>query len=417
MEIKNLNEYKFILSTGCSYGLIPHVAINPFDNCFPNHTFPEEFKQKHVDTENKIISLGLNIGSQGSDWQADSIIHLCTKILELGVKPENIYCLVEWSQWNRMNIHPYHYINLDLEKFNFRNWNSFNFNQLNENKSLVKVYDKNQNELLNKLFAELNVTCSNNLYNVGKIENRIYVNPMHMNKNDFLKLGDEFGYLIDVSKEMESNYMFENKIKNYLNNILRVQYFLDSKNLKYNFLFMQSTLSDWYNLGNGIIKHELNMPHGSYQYMSNDKIVTNEIFNNRANNPNLDIEVVMPETKLELDKINFNNIWFHESEKFRRGGIDEWTLENLKEVGYIKLNVGINFSSKFEILCNYNHHPNHIAYLNLWNLVSTNCDFMKVNQNFLNYMNEKYWEDYNYDGFTKNNITMSKKEWHRINEQ
>ena len=54
------------------------------------------------------------------------------------------------------------------------------------------------------------------LYNVAKINNRIYVNPTHMNKKDFLKLGDDFGYLIEKSQEIESHYMFEVKIKTYL---------------------------------------------------------------------------------------------------------------------------------------------------------------------------------------------------------
>ena len=41
---------------------------------------------------------------------------------------------------------------------------------------------------------------------------------------------------------------------------------------------------------------------------------------------------------------------------------------------------------------------------------------MKINDKFLDFVNEKYWEDYNDDNFSKNNITISKKEWNRINE-
>jgi hypothetical protein len=124
----------------------------------------------------------------------------------------------------------------------------------------------------------------------------------------------------------------------------------------------------------------------------------------------------MPETINEISKINFDNIWFHESEKYRRGGIDEWTLENLKEVGYINIKYGQQEFTKGGIICNYNQHPNYVAYINLWNKVTTNCDFMKINDKFLNFVNEKYWEDYEYDGVSKNNITISKKEWYRIKE-
>jgi hypothetical protein len=408
MELKNLSEYKFILSSGCSYGIMPQICVYPF-NWFFNKTIFNDFRETYIDTDNKIISLSVNIGSQGSDWQADSIIQLCTKILEMGVKPENIYCLVEWSQWHRYNIHPYNFINLDLSKFKFRDWNSFDFREINQNKKLMG------DTLVNEIFKNLNINCSNIVYNTGKINDRIYVNPMHMNRNDFLKMGDDFGYLITKSQDVEGRYMFENKIKNYLNNILRVQYFFESRNLKYNYLFMQSTLSDWHNLGDGLIKHELNMAHGSYQYLKEDKIITNPNFN-KVNNPNTDIEVVMPETKNEIDKINFNNIWFHETEKYRRGGIDEWTLENLKETGYIKISHPDYELKKGDVICNYNNHPNYVAYINLWNKVATNCDFMKINDKFLDFVNEKYWEDYNDDNFSKNNITISKKEWNRINE-
>ena len=113
---------------------------------------------------------------------------------------------------------------------------------------------------------------------------------------------------------------------------------------------------------------------------------------------------------------NFNNIWFHETEKYRRGGVDEWTLENLKETGYIKISHPDYELKKGDIICNYNNHPNYVAYINLWNKVATNCDFMKINDKFLDFVNEKYWEDYNDDNFSKNNITISKKEWNRINE-
>ena len=207
MELKNLSEYKFILSSGCSYGIMPQICVYPF-NWFFNKTIFNDFRETYIDTDNKIISLSVNIGSQGSDWQADSIIQLCTKILEMGVKPENIYCLVEWSQWHRYNIHPYNFINLDLSKFKFRDWNSFDFREINQNKKLMG------DTLVNDIFKNLNINCSNIVYNTGKINDRIYVNPMHMNRNDFLKMGDDFGYLITKSQDDEGRYMFENKIKN-----------------------------------------------------------------------------------------------------------------------------------------------------------------------------------------------------------
>jgi hypothetical protein len=55
-----------------------------------------------------------------------------------------------------------------------------------------------------------------------------------------------------------------------------------------------------------------------------------------------------------------------------------------------------------------------ISYVLLWNKVAFNCDFFKVTPEFEKFLWDKYWEDYNYDGVSKNNITLSKKEWDKI---
>jgi hypothetical protein len=122
----------------------------------------------------------------------------------------------------------------------------------------------------------------------------------------------------------------------------------------------------------------------------------------------------MPEIKFKVDQLNFNNFWFYESERFRRGGIDEWSIDNLKETGYVNITTDKKNFVSDEVIPNYNEHPNLVAYIFLWNKIAFNCRFVKVNSEFEKFLWEKYWEDYNYDGVTKNEITISKKEWNRI---
>ena len=55
---------------------------------------------KFVNSPNTIL-INVAVSSQGSDWQSDSTIYVVQKLLELGVKAENIYSVVEWSQWHR----------------------------------------------------------------------------------------------------------------------------------------------------------------------------------------------------------------------------------------------------------------------------------------------------------------------------
>jgi hypothetical protein len=126
----------------------------------------------------------------------------------------------------------------------------------------------------------------------------------------------------------------------------------------------------------------------------------------------------MPEIKSKMDQINFDNFWFYENERFRRGGIDEWTIDNLKETGYVNLTpnkLDYNFHH-YEIMPNHGEHPSLLSYILLWNKIALNCDFVKVKPEFEKFLWEKYWEDYNYDGISKNDITISKKEWNRISQ-
>ena len=179
---------------------------------------------------------------------------------------------------------------------------------------------------------------------------------------------------------------------------------------------MQSTLSEWsFNQNVGIIQHPLfNM--ANFPYAKNeDKWGPNVNFN-PSNNPESDIERIMPEIKSKISQINFDNFWFYESDRFRKGGIDEWVLDNLKETGYVNITSREtihNFTYE-NIIPNYGEHPNMTAYIFLWNKVTFNCDFIKVKPEFEKFMWDKYWEDYNYDGVSKNNITLSKQEWNRI---
>ena len=405
MELKKYKDCKFIVSSGCSYGMIPKAVIKPFNlinrTSYFNMMDMELYKQygkNWLEIDEDIIVMNVSLGSQGSDWQSDSTIHVCQKLLECGVKNENIYVLVEWSQWRRFSVHPFHYVNLDLNKFDWSGFHNFFFEYVKKDDLLFQNRD-----LSDKIFNDLEITTSGSIYSIGKIKDRIYISPSHVGNEGFKSLGSDYDYLIKTSQDLDNSFPLENKIKTYLNNILRTQYYLKNMNIKYNFLFMQSTLSNWKKDENGLVSHELVSP-----LKSNF---------NPISDSNTDLEVVLPETKLEIDQIDFTQFWLYENEKYRRGGIDDWTIDNFKEVGYINLHKHAEeHLSKWDMKFEYGAHPNTIPYLLLWNKISKNCDFLKVRSDFENFMLEKYWEDYNYDGFSKNNITISKNEWFkRIN--
>jgi hypothetical protein len=414
--IKDFSDYKFVISSGCSYGRLADYAFKPF-RYLDYLGLCEEYGGDHLDTGNsKVISLNLSLGSQGSDWQADSLIYVVDKILELGVKKENIYCLVEWSQWHRFSVHPFHHYALNLELFDFQQ------NKINSSPNFIYeiVEPMNMKNLNNEdllFFSEyLKVFTSKKIYNIPKLEDRIYISPQHTNPELYKEMGIDYKLFNDDSVLLEHRYPLENKLKTYFDNILRTQYFLEKHELKYNFLFMQSTLSEWNKDYDSVIKHPLfNMGARVWNIEPGDKAVYNKDYNPK-NDINSDIENIMPELKTTINKINFNNFWLYNNEKYRKGGIDEWAIDNLKETGYIIVNEA-HLKRGFSIgmvLPNYNGHPNMVAYIMLWNKVTTNCDFVKIKPEFEQFIWDKYWEDYNYDGITKNNITLSKKEWDRI---
>lgn len=417
MELKNLNEYKFILSTGCSYGYLPDSVFKPFNTInrsAKNNTLMslyQGYNKNWLDFDDKIVVLNFSLGSQGSDWQADSIIFGLGKLLELGVRVENIYCLVEWSQWNRFSISPFHNLNFNLENFDWNKDNKFFFESFDKTDLFETNHDIN-----NKLFDLIQIRTSKPFYNIGKIGDRVYITPSSLNLNDFIKSNDNLYNLIKISKKIESEYPIEKKVKDYLNNIIRTQFYLKSVGVKYNFCFMQSSLSNWYKGTNGNLSHILTPPYISETNSFKDYSINKDF--KPINDLNKDIENVISETKNEISLIDMSNVWFYENEKFRRGGIDEWTIDNFKEIGYIKLHEHTEkFFSAMDMICDYGQHPNTVPYLLLWNKITSNCDFVKVKSDFENYMLEKFWEDYNYDGYSKNYVTISKKEWiKRLNQ-
>jgi hypothetical protein len=415
----DFSKYKFVVSTGCSYGRLADYTFNIFDYLIEGKRLRDDYGEVDwLDIDgDKVISINLSLGSQGSDWQSDSLIYVVDELLKLGVKPENIYCLVEWSQWHRFSVHPPHHYGLDFNKFDFKEFDfgpicRFEFYKVQRG---VVLSHGDVREDLEFFYNHFNFLRSNDFQNLGKIQDRIYMTPRHTNLINLQNLGPEYEFFYEDMLRIENEFPVENKIKTYFDNILRTQYFLEKNNLKYNFLFMQSTLSDWKFSKNGVINHPLfNGGLQQYEIIGNRAILSPKF--NPINNPESDIEKIMPEIKFKMDQINFDNFWMHETERFRRGGIDEWVMDNMTELGYVEITgnkLDYNFGID-EVLPNYGYHPNLISYILLWNKVTFNCNFVKVKPEFEKFIWEKYMEDYNYDGITKHNITLSKKEWDRI---
>ena len=152
------------------------------------------------------------------------------------------------------------------------------------------------------------------------------------------------------------------------------------------------------------------------QYYDNTlkKIIVNKDYR-VVNDKNTDLENVAPELSNDINLLNFDNIWFYENERYRRGGIDEWTIDTFKECGFVRLNGESERNLKnYDVVSGYGAHPGPVAYTLLWNKVAKNCDFAKLKPDFEDFIYEKYFEDYNSQEFSKNGLTISKHKWEEI---
>jgi hypothetical protein len=229
-----LNSYRFIVSSGCSYGRIAEYTFRAFRGSMKSDFLYDQYGKNWMELDENVIVLSPSLGSQGSDWQADSTIHMCDELLKMGVEPKNIYVIVEWSQWHRFSVHPFNYINLDLSKLNINSNADFYVDIIDKNNQIADDFER---LFINQFWDNMSIKKSS-ILSIPKIKDRIYVTPRHMPVEVFKSLGSDYEYFIKEAQKIDDITPIENKLKIYLNNLLRTQFFLESKEIKYNFLFM-----------------------------------------------------------------------------------------------------------------------------------------------------------------------------------
>jgi hypothetical protein len=416
--MKSLNDYKWIISSGCSYGRMIDSISNPIRTTIYQQ-LNNDVPPQHIITEDTIL-LNFSVSSQGVNWQSDSIIYVSNFLLNNGVCQDNIYCFVEWSQWSRIHI-PLYKSTLGLQLSDF---DKNNFNKLKNDFSFYLFEDSNleyseiselptQYHLIKQIINNLDIGTLSSCQSIGYIEDMVYLSPTHTNSS-FLNSNEEVKkFWMDEAVKLSYEIPYEIRIKNLFDSILKTQWFFESKNIKYNFIQMQSNFNGWY-FDNGVIKHNIENntdTYTKYKLLSNTKIQYNEKWN-PINDSSKDIENIFNEYKFLFNLIDFSKWWFYENNKFRRGGIDEWCIDNFNECGYVGTNNKTHDIENFDFEFSpptFNEHPNQILYCMLWNEVSKDCNFFKMNKDFIDWLYDKFLEDYNSDEKTVNWITISKK--------
>lgn len=447
MEKTNIDftKYKFIVSTGCSYGVV-HQSFAP--NYYLAGGNGYEFVAKddilggkhdwvyNTPTQNKfefkdnIISISVGLSSSGARWQSDSVLYTIKKLLDIGVPSENIYCYVEWSEFMRVTqIVPFEYGD-EFHKLNRWKWKDEHKIQFIPNYK-EKTYDQRFENDTKQLLDE-DVNALNYLENqiqisrfaadvtMGMIEDSIYITtsqiPINSPKynlkihNEEISWEDTLGLevrlftLINQLHEVDKRVTQSNIINDYLDTIIKTQCFLKLNNIKHNFTFINSQLADFYKEG-GELKY--------YNEREYDRRL-NHLIELKP------LEEVYTNFKSKMKLLDWSNFSMYETDIYKRGGIDELLYDMFGETIYSSAWGGDNSFPETDIRRHRattpikGYHPSALLYPFVWDFVAKDCDFIRIKKEWLTELRRKFTEDYNSDKPTIHGLSISKKYYEQL---
>ena len=388
----NWNNYKYIVASGCSYATtLSSLEVKQLD--------------VKLDTSDNLIFIEVGCASQGSDWAYDSIIYTMETLFKLGVNPQNIYCFVEWTQIERITINQPVYSHQLL-----------NNNIAKEKKDRHFYIKGNDNELIQQLYDSLNIKCLQDVHNIMSIDGLFYINPLHTDINDILKLNDiDFEFYFNVGLEYELRIPFEVRVKKYLDNILNLQRYLKSNLIDYNFAMMQSQFSAWGVGDNDVVVHKYTLNSNKPMLLNNNKFKLNTNFKENLNiSESDDLVNIFPQFKPLFNQIDLSNWWFYNKGSYRYGGIDEYALEEYGVHGYLSACQDARFESELNperFIASFGYHPHPFVHVLLVNEMLFNNKFFRVSDETITKIKNMVSEDINTKNRTIHNLAISKIEY------
>jgi len=388
----NLNNYKYIVASGCSYATtISSLEVKNLD--------------VKLDTSDNLIFIEVGCASQSSDWAVDSVTYTIETLFKLGVNPENIYCFVEWTQIERITINQPAYSHQLL-----------NDNIAKEKKDRHFYIKGKDNVVIQQLYDSLNIKCLQDVHNIMSIDGLFYINPLHTDINDILKLNDiDFEFYFNVGLEYELRIPMEVRVKKYLDNILNLQRYLKSNLIDYNFAMMQSQFSAWANGDNDIVVHKYTLNSNKPMLLNNGKFKLNTKFKENLNiSESDDLVSIFPQFNPLFNQIDLNNWWFYNKGGYRYGGIDEYALEEYGVHGYLSVSQDARFDTELNperFIASFGYHPHPFVHVLLVNEMLFNNKFFKVSDETITKIKDMVTEDINSKNRTKYNLAISKVEY------
>lgn len=374
----DLSKYKFIISSGCSYGKIPQSL--------------QEKKNKTLYTldENCVI-IDLQQDSQSAQYSGDSIIHTVEKLIQYGALIDNLFVINEWTGWDRTHmVFPQETVNQILSNFDFIPYDTIRHSPTQD-----------LNEFLNNILGFKMMVNSKfkNHCPIVLIDSLDYINPSHLDVSDYRNTN--YHFWIKFYQEIHAKIQNETLINDYFNSILKLQFYLKSKNIKYKFHFIHSTLSNFFKDSNGNVYQDFQSRYDwdETYFTCIEKEKEYDLFYSNLNEEN-DIINTFPGITNKFNQVDLSKFWLYETDKFRYGGIDEYVMDNFPYFGYSsKLTDATNIKYSIE---HFNNHPANILYLFVAKEVLNDCSFISFDLDKLNDLKNQIYHEVNYGNDVEN---------------
>lgn len=378
---------KFIITSGCSYGVLGDVICN-----INEHHDKFGVENPIIKKYDEVYVVELGYQSQSANYIADSVIYTIDFLEKnYGVTSEDIQVIVEWTEPHRIDIPLSNFISDDLikkkQKFGIVWGLRHPFRALHSDNRLEK-----------ELNQKIDIGFINEINSVTIIKDKIYVVPNH---TDDSKVEQHIKQDIIDLRELQNKFPIEFLYNNYIDQILKLQTILETKSIKYKFLSIYNIFSSFVKDKDGVL---IDIKESLYESNIPKRIVKNNIkkyneYKRLSKEESSFITNNFKEIKNKIDKINFDNWWFYK--EFGYGGVDEYAMDNFKEMGYFshnlnnKLsNLSLNEKHVLNFVPTFVNHPDRMVYYFILNEILNHEFFVQINDKWLDSFNKILEEHY-----------------------
>lgn len=417
MNLRYIKRYKFIITSGCSYErhgasalLRNPLNLDPYDivRSISSVTNIKQIKKDNPDLNlilnnvtpfnygenNQVIHIGVGHGGYDNRYINASTNHTVKYLLDIGVKPEQIYCLTQWSCFKRQSVWAKDFPDIDFQTiFSDSSKYSPKVHCFNNNKTAYQ--DPIRNYIHDNIGIEHCVYPSSWLTKIGE---ELYIRPLIVYDNTFFKSKPEFKKLKNwretIFKDLIPYKTEEQKYKQTLDFIKDTGNYLESNNISYNFTSMWSMFDHFTDpLGEQFIP-------SIYRYLKSTETIQHHSLGNHNDGALINsysAESYFPSLKTKIEKVKKYNWSFYKSKDNDTGGYDEFCMEEYGNFAYADTRSGPFLGDH---CAQPGAHPTPMVYPVIFEQFATNCKFLTLKKDYkdqLNTFTERFYHKKGYD--------------------